>query len=113
MDYEKYENQMEYPTKPVKPMLHSKATADEIRAFADKVEDYEKEATKYYEKRQQYNEETGRLSDEFKKDLLQEFGISEHPNADNIYAYAWALGHSGGYSDVYSVINEMSDYKLF
>ena len=70
-------------------------------------------------KREEYREELKKVSERFKKDILKEFGLTDHLNADNIYAYACYVSHLDGYysnlslSDVYDALNDMQHYKLF
>lgn len=49
-----------------------------------------------YEKyRNQKNGET-----EFKKDLFEEYGVSNNPKAEKCYSIAYELGHSNGYNEI-------------
>jgi hypothetical protein len=56
--------------------------------------------------RKKYNHRTNVLMENFKKDLLEEFGLSDHPKKDIIFDKAWSDGHAYGFHEVY---NEMID----
>lgn len=55
---------------------------------------------------ERYNECIQELTDEFKKDLFEEFGVTDNPKRERAYAYAWDKGHASGLGEVY---NEFSD----
>ena len=59
----------------------------------------------------EYRENGRRLMAEFKKDLLAEHGLTNHPKAEKIYDYVWDLHHSSGLYAVYEGMNEI--YELF
>lgn len=113
MNYEKYQNKISYPEKPKKPFIDSKiATPRMYREHAAALEFYEIEKEKYDEKRKAYDEEDYRLEQEFKKNALEEVGLTNHPKADKIYAYAWQEGHSSGFSEVFNTLLELSELFL-
>jgi hypothetical protein len=58
-----------------------------------------------------YQEESARLHAQFKADLLDEFGLTHHPKADEIFDYVWQEGHAYGHSEVYSKMSGI--YHLF
>jgi hypothetical protein len=47
-----------------------------------------------------YQEEAKRLQDEFKWDLINKYGLTNHPKVEKIFNKAWELGYSNGYEDV-------------
>jgi len=47
-----------------------------------------------------YHEETKRLQDEFRKDLIDEYEMTHHPKANQLFNKAWDLGCSGGLEEV-------------
>jgi hypothetical protein len=59
--------------------------------------------------RRKYNEETGRLTAQFRLDLFEDLGISDHPMRDKLYSKAWEDGHSAGLSEVYNVASDLVD----
>lgn len=46
---------------------------------------------------------------QFKADLLEEAGITDHPKADMLFNKAWEQGHSSGYSEVYNCFYDLLD----
>lgn len=57
-----------------------------------------------------YHEETWRLEAQLKTDLEQEFGTAGNPKADKLWAKAWEMGHSSGYSEVANYYSDL--YEL-
>ena len=58
-------------------------------------------------KRDIYREVEMKLYEEFKKDLLEEFGLTKHPKANEIFSYVWDKGHANGYMEVYAILENM------
>lgn len=47
-----------------------------------------------------YTDEVLRLQNEFRRDLIEDYGISSHPKANKLFDTAWDLGCSIGYHAV-------------
>ena len=47
-----------------------------------------------------YREENLRLQEEFRKDLLEKYYMSNHPKANKIFDKAWEIGCGAGYEEV-------------
>ena len=47
-----------------------------------------------------YQEESIKLQNEFRKDLIVEYKMSHHPKADKLFNKAWDMGCSVGYEEV-------------
>ncbi len=47
-----------------------------------------------------YQEETKRLHDEFRRDLIEQYDMSDHPKANLLFDKAWDFGNSYELSDV-------------
>jgi hypothetical protein len=47
-----------------------------------------------------YEEERVRLQEEFRKDLIEEYGMTGHPKADKLFNKSWDMGSSGGYEEI-------------
>ena len=56
---------------------------------------------------QEYHKEESKLHEEFRRDLFEEFGVTDHPKADKMYGYAWEKGHAYGFSEVYSYFSDI------
>ena len=112
IDFSKYDHKLVYPKAPKKPHLHSTATPKEIREHEDAIEKFNILMIKHRDEQKKYREEEVKLFQSFKKDVMKEVGLSRNPKADKIFAYAWAAGHSNGYSEVYAILCDLSDLFL-
>jgi hypothetical protein len=54
-----------------------------------------------------YNEENIRLQEEFRNDLLEEYGMAGHPQATKIFNKAWDMGCSLGYLEVQEYFEDL------
>ena len=112
MNFDIYENKLPYPTKPHKPVLKNDATPNEIRLFADRIEQYDKDMDEYSKKHSEYQKEENRLYLLFKKNALENTGLDKHEKADKIFGFAWERSHSGGFSWVYNHLCDLADVLL-
>lgn len=56
-----------------------------------------------------YIAEERRIHAQFKADLLDEFGLTNHPKADKIFEYVWQEGHAYGHSEVYGKMLDLAE----
>jgi hypothetical protein len=63
----------------------------------------------YRELKRQWWEEEGRINTQFRSDLEEEYGMTNHPIKDQLFALAWEQGHGSGYSEV---VNYYEDFRL-
>jgi hypothetical protein len=127
MDFERYKNTAEYPSKAAYTTTYwyraGKTVAQrtgngEIEILDSRVgathssdgielgacaKESVTDTTSFNAAKRLYNDETGRLTNMFKQDLFAELGIVGHPKAEKLYSIAWDRGHSGGLADVESV----------
>jgi len=54
-----------------------------------------------------YNEENIRLQEEFRDDLLEEYEMTNHPQATKIFNKAWDMGCSMGYREVQEYFEDL------
>jgi hypothetical protein len=106
--YNYYRNAGEYPVRPVQPRMGA-VTAENARIYANAVEQYEKDMLVYNQSKNAYNKRQSELMAEFEKDLLEEFGLTNHPKASKIFSYVWDKGHAAGFEEVYSEMNSLSE----
>jgi hypothetical protein len=102
-DFEYYSGQMlRVPTKPSKPGLSRNPTAIEARAFADALEEYEREMKAYNENLSWYRSEAASLLTKFQDKLKEDYclGSSEF---DVIWSEAYDRAHvdARGLQEVY------------
>jgi hypothetical protein len=81
----KYENSLPYPS----------AKDFKIGKTATEAEIAERN-----KQRAAYRNEENRLYTQFKKDLLEHLGFTNHPKAEKLFAMAWSDGHASGYEEV-------------
>lgn len=113
MDYSKYENPIEYPKKPYRPVCpKSEATAQEHRVYADRLEQYDNEMVKYRADKEEYNKYAAWKDQEFQIDALEDVGLTGHPLAERAFGYAWDEGHYAGKPEVYSKLTRIAQVIL-
>ena len=83
MDFELYKNRFPYKTR-----------KEDLKAF------------------EAYHRENGRIDDLFRKDALQEAGLTGHPKAEKAFEMAWERGHSSGYHEVFNCLLPLADLLL-
>lgn len=77
-------------------------------SIRDKTKETVIDKEKLKEARKAYGAERVRLDQEFQNDLFEEFGMTNHPKRDKVYAYAWDKGHAHGHSEVYDVFSDIA-----
>jgi len=110
MDYSQY--QVKYDlVRPCKPVLqdYRDRTPADVRRYADALEVYEKEMIEYQTKLTQIKDQEHKLLLQFKKDALEEYGLSKHPKADAIFDFAKRHGHSDGLHSVCYWLEELAE----
>ena len=50
-----------------------------------------------------------RLTEQFRADLLEQFGVSDNPKAGDAYYLAWERGHAEGLESVYGEFQTLVD----
>ena len=56
-----------------------------------------------------YGIEQSRLEQEFKADLFEEHGVTDHPKANAVYSIAYQYGHHSGHEEVASHFDTFVD----
>ena len=54
-----------------------------------------------------YCDAADKREEEFKRDLFEEFGVTDNPKKDRCYTIAYERGHSSGFSEVYSEFSDL------
>jgi hypothetical protein len=113
MDYTKYNNPVQQPKTPSRP-VHPKpaASAQEFRNYADKLDQYEKEMVKYREAKEKWQDKESDRYEQFRIDALDEAGLTGNPAADRAYSYAYQRGRDGGMSDIMLFLEEIAEVIL-
>ena len=63
----------------------------------------EEKHTKFLEAMRKQSEE----EEKFRVELLEEYGVTNHPKAGLVYSMAWERGHSSGYDSVRQEFEEL------
>ncbi len=92
--------------------IYEKLRDDDYKTKLEYVSYKHRSDVDYVAKREAYKADVSRLNDEFKRDALAEAGLTDHPKADRIFAYAWQEGHSAGFHDVLSHLTDLADLFL-
>jgi hypothetical protein len=66
----------------------------------------------YQEAIDAYRMEESRLSAAFVNDAIEAVGLKDHPKAGKAFSFAWELGHSAGYSEVFSYLQSIAEVLL-
>ena len=73
---------------------------DEFQPPKKCVEEYVLDEISYNAHLKHYHAENKRLQDEFRRDLIEHYGMTGHPKADKIFNKAWDMGCSLGYQAI-------------
>jgi hypothetical protein len=112
MNFDAYRNTMPYPDRPAKPVMPKGDNAAEFRRYADEIENWNRLMEDYREASRQYDENTSKLEGDFKRDALEDVGLTGHPKADKAFQKAWEDGHSDGLYRVHAELEELADLLL-
>ncbi len=84
------------------PYEYVKVPVDENTMTVRQAKEHEAEQKRLRDhQRTLHWQEDGRLRDQFRADLEEEFSVKEHPKADLLFSMAWDRGHSSGWVEVY------------
>lgn len=109
-DFEYYSGKhLKYPSKPTKPTISRNPSANEARAWADALEEYEREMKSYDEDLSWYRSESRRLQNEFMDRLKKDYGLSDKA-FDLVWSKAWERGHSAGLHEVYHEFDDLCEF---
>jgi len=104
--------EMSYPKCPNKPRLALKHTSEDAVEYAMFLKEYERLQKLYCEELKKYCKLIGDKHELFKKEALEECGLTDHPRADKAYSYAWEEGHHAGNSEVMSHLENIADVLI-
>ena len=93
-----------YVTKPFVPKLKSNTpNSEEMKIYSDSLLEFEKALEQYKFKNDFYKIESSRLYALLEEKIKEDSGLNDIPKQyrDKVYSYAYELGHSSGYGEVY------------
>jgi len=111
-DFDYYDGKhLKSPVKPTKPTIGRSPSSIEARAFADALEEYERDFKGYEEDKRFYQSQVSALYREFLDKLKADYGLSDE-EFDVIWSEAYDRGHSYGLSEVASHFDSLYDFAL-
>ena len=119
-DYDKkYKNTIPYPSKDDyttifiykagRVIVEEKLSTYKLNGKVDGVEEKVVDKEGYDAAMKVYRAEDNRLFNQFKEDVLEENGLTNHPKAMKVFALAWEEGHSSGYENVAYYVDKYAD----
>lgn len=112
MDYTKYKNPIERPTKPSKPVAPTSSNPEDFRNYASELEAYIKLLEKYKADKEEYGKYSSWKCQEFQLDAIEEVGLTGHPLAERAFCYAWEEGNYAGFTEVFSILTRIAEMIL-
>ena len=113
MNFNDYENKLEYPKKPIKKCMncnwHFNDGYNYCSACGHSLKFYSELLKEYKIKLEDYNNNSCVLYEKFRYDSLNDVDLLDHPKANKIFSIAWEYGHSSGLHDVYYWLKELSE----
>lgn len=99
----KQQNFVERPVKPKKPVLLSPHTISDVREYAIKLEQWEKDHETYEKEKNHYQFEEHKINTLIVDYIKEKAGLDTIPlqYRDKVYSKAYDDGHSDGYYEVY------------
>lgn len=109
MDFSNYLESLERPVKPKRPFSGNQPTIAQAQAYIKSCEGYDALLEAYQIAWAVYKKREAAVLARFKQDALLEVGLSNHRNADKIYAYAWDETDSCGLEDVFAALQDLAE----
>lgn len=108
-----YKNKVEIVRKPPTPALLRKPagqlTAIEIANLDTVGKAYEAGVKANRESTTQFRFESGKLSQQFRNDIENEFGLTQHPKRNKLWELAYEYGHGNGLTEIYHHYSELAE----
>ena len=111
MDFEKYENELDYPIRPAKPRQPTPVTSESMLKYSNDLKLYEQAMEAYKIAISEYRQHEKQKEKEFKHDCLENYNLQNEPEKirDGIFSLAEKDGHSFGYSEIYYEMEKYVD----
>lgn len=109
MDYSKYNNPIEYPKRPSKPVAPNSSNPQDFINHAKELEAYAYLLQKHKTCKEEYDKYSALKQQEFQVDAIEEVGLTGHPLAERAFGYAWDEGHYAGFPEVYSKLTRIAE----
>ena len=109
--FDKRYREVPYPERLYRPrfsnLISAGTSAREARAFAVALEKYEAQKPEFLVKEKEYRKKLNLIEEEFKQALFEDLGISDNPKRELLYSKAYEMGHSSGFSNIYSYASDL------
>jgi hypothetical protein len=112
MDYSKYNNPIEYPKRPSKPVAPNSSNPQDFINHAKELEAYAYLLQKHKTCKEEYDKYSALKQQEFQVDAIEEVGLTGHPLAERAFGYAWDEGHYAGFPEVFSKLTCVAEMIL-
>lgn len=112
LDTTKYENKLSYPKSisEERTEYRNLLVKDNLSpAQKLRIEELKPIVDEFDAKRKAYRDEDKRLYEQFKKDLFEEYGVTNNPKVEQAYSLAYAYGHSCGLNFIQAYFSELVD----
>lgn len=111
LDYINYISQIPCPTdRPIKPPQPKNPNSENVKAWADELEGWERTIKSYNASVSVYREDQARLDALMKMDILKEYGLEGHPKAEKIWTMA--RESDGSFLSLCTKVEELADLVL-
>lgn len=99
----------EYPSRPIKPILHKDANSKEVLEYAEQLKNWELDSVIYKEQLEIYKHNQNEIDSIIKEFIIDVAGISIVPQQyrDKLYAKAYEDGHSNGFYEIYNCLQSL------
>lgn len=108
-----YKSKLPVRTKPREPRLPelagkpSQTQFDALDKYKADLIAYESELELWKKENTAHAQDAGRLTAEFKDDLIEELGINFNPKRDLLFSKAWERGHGSGLHEVLNIAEDL------
>ena len=107
--YTELHNNVKYLARPLKPVIPSKDKPELYRKYADRLEIWVADNKKFQEHNQCAATKKSQIRDDFMNWSLVHCGIQTHPKAGTAWAMAWDRGHSMGFEEIFSELEDLAE----
>lgn len=104
-----YRSHRGVPARPLEPMKPSFNNVENIAYYEKIMKQYHKDVEQFQDDLSKYNAACQNLEDNFRHDIEEEFGMTNHPKRDIIFRLAMDRGRFSGKDVVYYAYKELME----
>ncbi len=109
MNFEKYKNTLLFPKKPIKPKLAKDHNLDGLESYKVAFEAWQRDMERYDELLKEYRAESRMLQSQFRRDAIDEAGLTDHPKAEMAFNMALEFEPLEFIEDVFSYLDDLGE----